>query len=285
MFNSNSYIITWEKARSNLSRLQRRIFKAIYIGDFTYALKLQKLLIASNSARLISIRNVTQGSKINNFTGIDNKVSLTFSEKFKINNFLLQNVNNWNPGKYKDIFIRSDDTSNLLFNVRVWSIADRCWHYLIQFALAPAHEASFSSRNFSFNGLNSIYKMQKVISLNIMKESYGSQKRVLIICFPDKINIFSINVLLRKVLAPRSIKLGIFRFLKSGLNLYISNKFGGTNPLGYLLSNILIDEIDSFFNSVRVGSNFLIFLRPYDSEVERVERLIKFLMSIGIDGV
>lgn len=63
MFNNNFSLLPWEKARLNTFRLQRRISKSISVGDFFYALKLQKLLVLSNSARLLAIRFVTQTSK------------------------------------------------------------------------------------------------------------------------------------------------------------------------------------------------------------------------------
>lgn len=281
---SRSSFITWGKAKSNVLRLQRRVFKSVYVGDFFYALKIQKLIIISSSARLMSIRYSIQNFKTENLFGQDNKVTLNFLEKFRISNFLLHNANNWIPENFKDITLL-DSMTNEFFNFRIWSLSDCCWQNLVNFAIEPAYQAIMSPRNFSFNGLMSVYNMQKVILLNLGKQSYGLQKRVLIICFQEKLLEFDNSILLRKILAPRSIKLGIFRFLKLGLYLGFSYKTKKINALAYLLVNILLNEIDYFSNSVRVGSNILVFLKPNENEYEYINKLFSYFLSIGIDGV
>ena len=284
MFNNNPLLISWEKARSNVFRLQRRILKSVSIGDFTYALKLQKLLLISNSARLLSIRSVVQAINGKESLGLDNKFTLTFVEKFHLNNFLLKNANNWIPANFTEV-VSSDNSLGTFFKRQLWSISDRCWQCLVRMVIEPSHEFLFSPRNFSFYGLLSLHKMQKVVFLNLTKESYGLQKRVLIICFPQVIENFSVTVLLKKILAPRSIKLGIFRFIKLGLKLDFSEKFKNFNLLGSLLVNVLLNDIDYLSNSIRVGNNLLFFLKPSESELFLSNKILKLLTEVGIDKV
>ena len=50
----------WKKARRNVFRLQTRIYKAMRVGDTRKARNLQKLLLKSQSAMMLAIRQVTQ---------------------------------------------------------------------------------------------------------------------------------------------------------------------------------------------------------------------------------
>ncbi|MEL6164681.1 MAG: reverse transcriptase N-terminal domain-containing protein, partial [Cyanobacteria bacterium J06628_3] len=76
--------LPWKKFRKNLFRLQRRIFKAIRVGDIARARSLQKLILKSTSAKLLAIRQVTQLNKGRKTAGIDGKKALTFKERFEL---------------------------------------------------------------------------------------------------------------------------------------------------------------------------------------------------------
>ncbi len=52
--------LPWKKFRQNLFRLQKRVYKAIRVGDKRQAKSLQKLILKSTAARLLAIRQVTQ---------------------------------------------------------------------------------------------------------------------------------------------------------------------------------------------------------------------------------
>jgi RNA-directed DNA polymerase len=52
--------LNWKKFPKNLFRLQRRVYKAVQVGDKRKARSLQKLILKSQSARLLAIRQVTQ---------------------------------------------------------------------------------------------------------------------------------------------------------------------------------------------------------------------------------
>ncbi len=52
--------VNWKQLSKDLFGLQRRIFKAVRVGDKAKARRLQKLLISSYAARMLAIRQVTQ---------------------------------------------------------------------------------------------------------------------------------------------------------------------------------------------------------------------------------
>jgi hypothetical protein len=52
--------LPWKKFRVNLFRLQKRVYKAVSVGDKRKARSIQKLILKSQAARLLAIRQVTQ---------------------------------------------------------------------------------------------------------------------------------------------------------------------------------------------------------------------------------
>jgi RNA-directed DNA polymerase len=60
----------WKKFQKTLFRLQKRVYKAVSVGNKRLARSLQKLILKSQSARLLAIRQVTQlnaGKKCDSF--------------------------------------------------------------------------------------------------------------------------------------------------------------------------------------------------------------------------
>lgn len=284
MFDNKNYFLSWKKASLNVFRLQRRIIKSVCVGDFLTSLRLQKLLVLSNSARLLSIRFVTQSLKFTKAFDSYDRFNLTSVERFKLNNLLLKNINNWRPVKFKSVII-SDSSLVSPFKIQMWSIPDRCWSYLINLAVKPAHEVFFSPTNFTFCGLPCVHRIQKFVFLNLIRQSYGLQKRVLIVYSLDDVQLTNFRFLLKKLLVPRSIKMGIFRFLKLGLEVNLSNNSQRYNHLGFLLANVLFSDFDFLLRSVRVGSNLIVFIKPNENELEVSNKFLNFLYSVNIDGV
>lgn len=258
-------MLSWEKVRVNVYRLQKRILKAVLVGDIKKCFQIQKLLISSNSACLLSIRLAYRNNSIF-FSRLDNKTQLSFSERFKLVKFLQDNAFNWVPQNCKEFFI----------------FADISWQILIKLALQPAHEAIFSPRSFGSRNDSSVYEVQKILFLNLNKLSYGFQKRVLKVTFQESFSSFDTNILLKKIIAPRTIKLGIFRFLKSGFFPSLKTSVSLSN-LENLLGNILLYGIEEIGNTIRYNSHFLILLNPFDNEFLVIDKLDNFLVSLGLD--
>ncbi len=214
LFNYNS---SWYNSYTFIFVIQKRIFKSTYVSNFRMIFLLQKLLLQSNSARLLSIRDVTQLSSIRKISGTDNKISLTFSERFQLNEYLRENLNNWFPSSLKKISILDKDGKPKL--CRIPTIADRVWLELVKKSIEPVHEAIFNPRNFGFRFNRSFYEVQNSVFLNLSMSSYGWQKRFLKVSLPENLFVFDTSFVLSRLLVPRSIKLGILRYLKNGLHL------------------------------------------------------------------
>ncbi len=208
--------LPWKKFKRDLFRLQKRVYKAVSVGDKRKAKYLQKLILKSKAARYLAIRQVTQLNAGKKTAGVDGKASLTFEERFSLSIELKENVNTWVHKKLRQIPIpKKDGTMRML---KVPTIADRAWQCLAKYALEPAHEATFHAKSYGFRTGRSAHDAQKVVFLNLSAKAHGIDKRVIELdiekCF-DRINHSSI---MDKLIAPLGIKTGIFRCLKSGVN-------------------------------------------------------------------
>ena len=87
--------LPWKKFRRNLFRLQKRVYKAVLVGDKRKAKSLQKLILKSTSARLLAIRQVTQLNAGKKTAGIDGQTALSFEQRFELSEKLRTEANNW----------------------------------------------------------------------------------------------------------------------------------------------------------------------------------------------
>ena len=285
----------WKKFQKILFRLQKRVYKAVRVGDRRKARSLQKLILKSQAARLLAIRQVTQLNAGKKTAGIDNKASLTFEERLVLASELTQHHSNWKHNGLREIPIpKKDGTIRML---KVPTIADRAWQCLAKFALEPAHEATFHKYSYGFRTGRSAHDAQKILFLNLRSYSNGIDKRVIELdiekCF-DRINH---SAIMDNLIAPAGLKLGIFRCLKAGTNVGFPDQ--GTPQGGVvspLLANIALNGIESIYQylpegrknrikepSIRYADDMVIILQPEDNAEEILERIGEFLAERGMN--
>ena len=286
--------LPWKKFRRDLFRLQKRVYKAVDVGDKRKAKYLQKLILKSTAARLLAIRQVTQLNAGKKTAGVDGKASLTFEERLTLSEVLKVNANIWKHNKLREIPIpKKDGTMRML---KVPTIADRAWQCLAKYALEPAHEATFHARGYGFRTGRAAHDAQKTLFDNLRSISNGINKRVIELdiekCF-DGINHSSI---MEQLIAPKGIKTGIFRCLKTGVNPGFPEQ--GTPQGGVvspLLANIALNGIESIHRycdretrgrvkepSIRYADDMVIILRPQDDAEEILNRISQFLAERGL---
>ncbi|MHC5771860.1 MAG: group II intron reverse transcriptase/maturase [Nostoc sp.] len=301
---SESWIaLPWKKLRRNLFRLQKRVYKAVQVGDKRKARSLQKLILKSTSARFLAIRQVSQLNAGKKTAGIDGKKSLSFEERFNLEELLKMNSGNWKHQGLREIPIpKKDGTTRML---KIPTIADRAWQCLAKYALEPAHEASFHARSYGFRTGRSAHDAQKHIFASLNAHCNGIEKRVIELdiekCF-DRINH---SAIMDELIAPKGLKLGIFRCLKAGINPEFPEQ--GTPQGGVvspLLANIALNGIESIHRvhskkdrritpktsakhtvepSIRYADDMVIILRPEDDAIEILERISEFLRKRGMN--
>ena len=147
--NSESWeFLPWKKFQKETLRLQKRVWKAVRAGDMQKARSLQKLILRSQGARFLAIRQVTQLNEGKKTAGIDGKCNLNFQERFELEKELKTKVNNWKHQGLREIPIPKKDGTKR--NLKVPTINDRAWQCLAKYALEPAHEATFHARSYGF---------------------------------------------------------------------------------------------------------------------------------------
>ena len=281
----------WKKFQKILFRLQRRIYKAVQVGDKRKAQSLQKLILKSQAARFLAIRQVTQLNAGKKTAGIDGKASLTFEERLALANVLSQHHTDWKHQRLREVSIpKKDGTTRML---KVPTIADRAWQCLAKYALEPAHEATFHARSYGFRTGRSAHDAQKILFLNLKSDANGINKRVIELdiekCF-DRINH---SAIMGNLIAPQRLKLGIFRCLKAGTNVGFPDQ--GTPQGGVvspLLANIALNGIESLHSyknsghiyepSIRYADDMIIILRPEDDAEVILNRIREFLAARGM---
>jgi retron-type reverse transcriptase len=134
--------LPWKKFRRNLFRLQKRVYKAIQVGDKPKAKSLQKLILKSRAARMLAIRQVTQLNAGKKTAGIDGKASLTFEERLALSEELRIKSNNWEHQKLRSIPIPKKDGSTRL--LKIPTIADRAWQCLAKYTKRASTRSNFS---------------------------------------------------------------------------------------------------------------------------------------------
>jgi RNA-directed DNA polymerase len=284
--------LPWTKFQKDLFRLQRRVFKAIQAGDKRKARNLQKLILKSQAAKYLAIRQVTQLNVGKRTAGVDGKASLNFKERLEVKEKLDKEAKRWKPQKLREIPIpKKDGTTRML---KVPTIADRIWQCLVKYLLEPAHEAEFHERSYGFRTGRSAHDAQKSLFDNLSSKVNGKDKRVLELdiekCF-DRINH---STIMNEIIAPKGIKLGIFRSLKAGVNPGFPDQ--GTPQGGVvspLLANIALNGIEALHRSkgidrrradqcVRYADDMVFILKPADDANELLRKIEKYLAQRGM---
>lgn len=286
--------IAWKKFRTTLFRLQRRVYKAVLVGNKRKARSLQKLILKSQAARLLAIRQVTQLNAGKRTAGIDGKASLSMKERMVLSEHLRLNQSNWRHQGLRRISIpKKDGTTRIL---KVPTIADRAWQCLAKYVLEPAHEATFHARSYGFRPGRSAHDAQKILFNNLRSSCNGINKRVIELDIEKCFDRIDHNSIMKNLIAPMGIKLGIFRCLKAGTNVGFPDQ--GTPQGGVvspLLANIALNGIERIhsyitFNKrgviepcVRYADDMVIVLRPQDDAMLILAKISEFLAARGMN--
>ncbi len=273
--------LPWKQFRRNLFRLQKRVFKAIQVGDKRKAKSLMKLILRSTAARLLAVRQVTQLNAGKKTAGVDGKASLSFEERFTLSEQLKQPVSTWKHKPLREIPIPKKDGKTR--TLKVPTIADRAWQCLVKYALEPAHEATFHARSYGFRPGRSAHDAQRILYNNLRSYCNGIDKRVIELDIEKCFDRISHKSIMERLIAPSGIKLGIFRCLKAGVNPEFPEQ--GTPQGGVvspLLANIALNGIESIHQSVRYADDMVTILKPEDDAEEILGKISQFLAERGM---
>jgi group II intron reverse transcriptase/maturase len=151
--------IDWSLIERSISRLQQRIYKASIEGNRQKLRTLQRRLILSKEARLLSVRRVTELNRGKNTPGVDgmtvvtNDAKILMAKKLRIDGKAspIRRVLIPKPGK----------TEKRPLGIPV--INDRAKQMLLKLALEPEWEAKFEMNSYGFRPGRSTHDAIKAI--------------------------------------------------------------------------------------------------------------------------
>ncbi|HEY9768637.1 MAG TPA: reverse transcriptase domain-containing protein [Coleofasciculaceae cyanobacterium] len=258
------------------------MYKAIRAEDKQKARSLQKLILRSQAARFLAIRQVTQLNNGKKTAGIDGKLALTFKERFDLEEELRIKANNWKHKGLREIPIpKKDGTKRLL---KVPTISDRAWQCLAKYALESAHEATFHARSYGFRTGRSTHDAQRLLYNNLRSYCNGIEKRIIELDIKKCFDRISHTSIMENLIAPQGLKLGIFRCLKAGTNVGFPDQ--GTPQGGVaspLLANIALNGIEQIHYSIRYADDMVFILKPQDEANKILESVKEFLAVRGME--
>ena len=266
-------------------------------GDTRKVRNLQKLLLKSQSAMMLAIRQVTQLNQGRKTAGVDGKSSLNFTERFKLLGILQEHSEDWKHQGLREIPIPKKNGKTRI--LKVPTIADRAWQCLVKYALEPTHEATFSARSYGFRTGRSAHDAQKLIFQNLNSHSNGKEKRVIELDIKKCFDRISHKTIMNSLIAPKSIKIGIYRCLKAGIHPEFPEQ--GTPQGGVvspLLANIALNGIEEVAQkgytqnqikkhkcpqSIRYADDMVVILKPEHKEQEILKNIEYFLEKRGME--
>ena len=139
----------WRKAEKYVEKLQQRIFRAEKKNDKRKVRDLQRMLIRSKSALLMSIRRVTQTNKGKRTAGVDGFKALSETERINLYNQMANmDITRHRPKPAYRTYIKKKNGK--LRPLGIPTIKDRIYQNIAKLALEPQWEARFEPTSYGF---------------------------------------------------------------------------------------------------------------------------------------
>ncbi len=138
--------IPWRELQRNTFKLQKRIYQASQDGDIKRMRRLQKLLLNSKGAKLLSVRKVTQDNRGKKTAGVDGIKSLKQNQRLDLTTAIdLQK----RAKPVRRIMIPKSGDSEMR-PLGIPTIEDRVKQALVKMVIEPEWEAKFEPNSYGF---------------------------------------------------------------------------------------------------------------------------------------
>jgi len=250
--------IQWDIPKRHVRRLQERIFRATRNKDWTKVKNLQKLLVRSHSARLLSVRRVTQENNGKYTPGIDGQIYATSKERAKLAEEVHRtNIFNYKCKPLRRVYIPKSSGDKRPLGIP--TVKDRVMLMLVRLALEPEWEARFEPHSYGFRPGRRC--MDAIWQIWVSIKMHGTQKRSPWVLDADISGCFdNINheTLLKEVPVFRE---PVRRWLKSGIiefEKYFQTKSGTPQGgiISPLLANIALNGMERLFGAENSKGNY-----------------------------
>lgn len=271
--------VNWQKLKKYVWKLQQRIYRAENLGTKRQVRNLQRLLIRSQAALLLSIKQVTQINKGKRTAGVDGMKALTPLQRVGLFNDLRQrSVGNHKPSPAKRTYIPKKNGKLRPLGIPI--IIDRVYQNQLKLALEPQWEARFESTSYGFRPKRSCHDALQNIYLKVCKSDKWIFEGDFKGCF-DNLNHDYIMEQVKHFPFARVIK----KWLKAG---YVDNKafnetLSGTPQGGIispLLANIALHGMEG-----EIGVKYRTINTIRDGQVWEVKRNSHSLVRYADDFV
>lgn len=257
--------VNWRKISNYVMKLQQRIYRAENEGKKRKVRELQRLLMKSQAALLLSIRRATQINKGKRTAGVDGYKALTPHKRAKLYNQMKEyNMSSHNPSPVKRHYISKKNKK--LRPLGIPTIRDRIYQNIVKMALEPQWEAIFESSSYGFRPKRSTHDaIQDIFNKTNKGDKWifeGDFKG----CF-DNLNHDFILEQVRDFPANNSIK----KWLKAGCidnEVFHETKRG--TPQGGIISPLLANialhgmeaELDIEYQKQKIRGNYYTVVKP-----------------------
>ncbi|ONI40285.1 group II intron reverse transcriptase/maturase [Candidatus Epulonipiscium fishelsonii] len=141
--------INWLGVEKYVKKLQQRIYHAESLGNNRKVRDLQRMLMNSNAALLVSIKRVTQINGGKRTSGVDDYKVLTPSEILELyKNMKSLNLQNHNPKPAYRTYIKNKNGKLIPLGIPI--IKDRVYQNIVKLALEPQWECRFEPTSYGF---------------------------------------------------------------------------------------------------------------------------------------
>lgn len=201
--------LPWKKIERRMFKLQKRIYQASLRGDKKLVRKLQKTMVNSWYAKLLSTRKVSQENKGKNTAGVDKVKSLTPKKRIELT-YNLRLDGKASPTRR--VWIPKPGKKEMR-PLGIPTIKDRAKQMLLKLALEPEWEAKFETNSYGFRPGRSCHDAIKAIFDSINKQPKYVFDADISKCF-DRINH---EKLIKKLNTRPLFKRQIKAWLKAGV--------------------------------------------------------------------
>ncbi len=290
--------INFSRLERTVKRLQGRIYRASKKGDNKRARNLMKLLVRSESAKLLAIYIITQKNKGRNTPGIDGKVYLTSKERMELSNekfdyrtykfqpvlrhYIPKTPENWRKELQKKG--KKNTSKTELRPLGLMTIKDRIMTTIISFALTAKWEALLSPDVMGFrpgrstqDAIQRIYlelrKGNRVILDADIHKFFENIKHDIIL---DKLDVFHAVI-------QRCLTSGI---IDKGKKFRTSKGIVQGSPISPILANIALHGLQQAIGkdgiAVVYADDFIVLSRSRETMKRIIPKLAKFLRERGL---